>query len=30
VHLSLLYYEDRLHIFAPDMELRDKAIRHYI
>jgi hypothetical protein len=28
VKLSLLYYEDRLHIFAPDMDLWDKAIRH--
>jgi hypothetical protein len=28
VKLSLLYYGIRLHIFTPDMELRDKAIRH--
>jgi hypothetical protein len=28
VKLSLLYYAIRLHIFTPDMELRDKAIRH--
>jgi hypothetical protein len=27
VHLSLLYYEDRLHIFAPDMEYENKAVR---
>jgi hypothetical protein len=28
VKLSLLYYGIRLHIFTPDMELRDKTIRH--
>jgi hypothetical protein len=28
VKLSLLDYGIRLHIFTPDMELQDKAIRH--